>query len=259
MDNSHSTKLMPKSVFVTDDATYRKLIDDPKGVILVEDTEALIVPYSAKPEANEALVREIRDTLIATGRLESGSLVIKNPFEPKQYEPASSAIETFSMAKYYHFANLAKLLGAKELSFHEAANEQQRTTRKMGANVKVANLTDTKASVDQEASAALKSKLQQNMVFAGSEPEIDQAKAYLEKHFLNFDQQMTSLVDLRSGANPIHSYHVTVNLSKESESTLNVGLALTAKLSGIGVNLGGSFKKIGTESSSIEVVTEISF
>lgn len=259
MGNSHSPKLMPKSVFVTDDATYRKLINDPKGVLLVEDTEALIVPYSAKPEANDALVRDIRDTLISAGRLESGSLVIKNPFEPMQYEPASSAIETFSMAKYYHFANLAKLLGAKSLSFQEAADEQQSSSVKAGASIKASKAAEAKANLNQAATAALKSNLQQNMIFGGSDPQIDQATAYLEKHFLNFDQQMTSLIELRSGANPIQSYHVTVNLSKESESTLNVGLALTEKLSMIGVNLGGSLNKAGFASSNIEVVTEITF
>lgn len=258
MSHSEPPKLMPKSVFVADDATYRKLLDDAKGIALVENAEALIVPFSATPQANTDLVTEVRDWLIARGQFETGTLLVKNPFEQQQYELAASAVETFSIAKYFHFANLAKLLGARELSFHEANVEQSKQQTKVAAEPKARGVS-VKATVDHAASAELKSQLRQKMDFPGSEPAIEEAYAFLQKHFLNFDQQMVSLIELRSGNNPIQEYHVTINLSKESESTLKVGLALTEKLSTFGIGLSSSMSRAASESQSIDVTIDITF
>ena len=99
MTEPRSAAPRPRSVLVADDHLYREIAQSPEHVALLEDPEAMVVPYSARPEGNEIEVMAIRDLLVASDQLVSGALLVKDPYENDRYAFADDAVESFASAK----------------------------------------------------------------------------------------------------------------------------------------------------------------
>jgi hypothetical protein len=249
---------LPRSVFVADNRLYRAISSDPKSVDLLADDDSMIVPYSARPEVNADAVAAVRKILIGAGQLSPEALLIRNPYDEASYELAEYAIESFASAKYHALANVARLLGATSVSFLEAKVEQ----------TNVAWLAEIKSKLqvaggDAESSSEIKKRVEDSLegqlAFAGGDAKVDEAVSYLSRRRLLADQQLNALVEMRSGANPMESYQMTFNGTKEAtasfRSALNLANAGPVKALGVGA----AFSRTVTSVSRIEIRIKITF
>lgn len=248
----------PRSVLVAADHLYRKLAQDRNSLALLEDLEAMILPFSDAPQANEAQIVAVRELLDVEGKLVSGALLIKNPYDADGYEFAEHAVETFASAKYHHLANVARMLGATGVQFVEAKIERSDTKAQGGMKVKVPAGTGD-ATVGRDVSKRLEQRLAGQMEFPGSDAAPELASEYVQKHNLSHDHQLTALVEMRTGQNPITRYKMTLSGTREAEANLRSALRIAnagpVEAAQIGVDFSRTVKAI----SSVEITTEITF
>lgn len=103
-------RVRPRSVLVVDDSTYFKIAERRETVHLLENTDALIVPYSGHAELNRSAAVAVHNLLAEAGQLVPKALFIRRPYDADGYELAENAMESFSVAKYHAFGNLARIL-----------------------------------------------------------------------------------------------------------------------------------------------------
>lgn len=250
----------PRSVLVADDNLYLDIAGDPASVSLLDDLDAMVIPYSVVAAGNERRVDDVRELLRAAGQLIPGALLIKNPYEREVFEFSEHALESFASAKYHHLATVAKLLGAKEVQFEDAKIERQTATTRAGFKAIFPGLAGGDASVTKEMARKLDDRLEGRLTFGGGEPEPDAASAFLRRHNLSNDQQLRSLVEMRSGSNPINGYRMTLSGTRESDANMRAALSIAESVSGKkGINVGASFTRDLRSIRSIEITTTITF
>jgi hypothetical protein len=237
---------------------YRTISESPESIELLDDLDAMILPYEGKIEVHEPQILLVRELLSAAGQLTEGALLIKNPYDAESYEFADSAIETFASAKYHALANVSRLLGATKVRFVEAKVENGKSSWVAKA---LAHFPGGRGDVDvrREVTKKLEDHLEGEMAFPGSAPAVDDAMVYLRRRNLSGDQQMRDLIDLRTGSNPIRDYRMTVSGLQESASNFTAALKLI-NAGGIEVvDLGASFSATTESVKSITITTEITF
>jgi hypothetical protein len=230
----------------------------PDSVDLLEDLDAMVIPYSGTAEVNEEHVAWIREILIEVDQLMPGALLVKNPYESSSYELAEHAIETFASAKYHALANASRLLGAREIHFVEAKVDLNVGGWAGGINAKVP-VGGADVEISNEVTKKLEERLEGHMKFPGSDPEPSAAMAYLGRRNLANDPQLRDLVEMRTGANLISNYKMTLSGTRESAANLRSALKIANAGPVKAVDIGASFSKTATSISSIEITTEITF
>jgi len=258
MTEPRSAAPRPRSVLVADDHLYREIAQSPEHVALLEDPEAMVVPYSARPEGNEIEVMAIRDLLVASDQLVSGALLVKDPYENDRYAFADDAVESFASAKYHHLANVARLLGAKEVRFIEARIERDAAASEGGARIKIPGF-GAEADRSNEITKKLEDRLQGEMRFAGSEPAVEEAIEYVRRRYLANDHQIQALIDMRTGANPLHSYKMSLSATRESDANLRSAAKIASRIPAKAIDIGAGFARNINSFRNIEITTEISF
>ena len=183
---------IPRSVLVADARLYRQISESPDSVGLLEDLDAMVIPYSGKAQANELEVAAVRALLVRTGQLAPGSLFVRNPYAADSYELADNAIEAFALAKYHALANVAKHLGATKVSFVDARVDDSDSSWRGDLRVKIP-VAKADAAISREVTKKIANRLQGEMTFEGSAPDIDQALESLRDRNLLSDQQLRYL------------------------------------------------------------------
>ena len=251
--------LRPRSILVADDHLYQEIAQSPDHVELLQDPEAMVVPYSARPEGNEVDVMAMRGILIAAGQLVTGALLVKDPYVDDHYAFAGSAVETFASAKYHHLANVARLLGATEVRFVDAKVGHDAESAEAGGKAKILGLVGAEAHRSSEIKKKLKDQLQGEMRFAGSEPAIEEANEYVRSRYLANDHQIRALIDMRAGSNPLLSYKMSLSVTRESDVNLRSAAKIVSKIPSKSFDIGASFERDVHSFRNIEIITEISF
>lgn len=248
----------PRTVLVADDQLYFRIAQDPQNVHLLDDTSAMIVPFRGRPEVNEAQVQAIRTLLENAGRLVPRALLILNPYDADSYEIADDAIEAFSVAKYHAFANVSRLLGAKEVRFLDARIESERADWQ----AKVAALLPVgggEAEASRDIVKRIEERLSGRLQFMGGAPEPDAASEYLRRSHLSHDPVLRSLVDMRTGGNLITSYEFTLSGTRESTANLSSALQIASAGPVKALEIGAKFSTTAQSVRDIEIKTEITF
>jgi len=249
---------LPRSVIVADNDLYREIVMGPDSVSLLEDLDAMVIPLSGKAEAHERENAAIREVLLAAGQLIPRALLVRNPYEAASYELAADALEAFASAKYHALANVARLLGAREVEFIDAKIDQ--SVDRWGANLLIrtpwANGT---GSASNEVTKKLEKRLEAQMSFPGGEPAPTEALDYLRRRNLANDQQLRDLVEMRTGTNLISAYKMKFSGTRESAANLLSALTIANSGPAKAASVGGDFSKKADGTSSIEITTKITF
>lgn len=258
MAEHEEPQVLPRSVLVADERLYREILQGPDSVALLEDLDAMVIPYAGNPEVNEHEASAIRDLLLASAQLVPGALLVRNPYEAAAYEFAELAIESFASAKYHALANVARLLGAREVRFVEAKVDRNTSTWRGDAKAKIP-AGGAEAEISNEVSKKLEERLEGQMKFPGSEPAPEDAVLYLRRRNLSNDQQLKDLVEMRTGANLISDYKMTLSGTRESAANLKSALKIANAGPVKAVEIGATFSKTAESIRSIEITTEIIF
>jgi hypothetical protein len=255
-DNESSP--LPRSVLVADDALYQRIKSDPDSVGLLNDVDAMIIPFSGRAAAHERESDAIRDVLVAAGQLIPQSLLVKNPYEAASYESAADALLAFASAKYHALANVAKLLGATEVKFVDVKTDQDVTRWGAGLFAKLP-VGGGSAKANHDVTKKLGKRLEARMSFPGAAPAPADALAYLSRRNLSNDQQLRDLIEMRTGDNAISSYEIKFSGTRESTANLISALSIANAGPAKAVSIGGDFSRTVSANTSIEITTEIKF
>ncbi len=248
---------LPRSVLVADGRLYQEISESSDSVALLDDPDAMVIPYFGRAEVNEARVALVRQLLVDSGQFAPGALLVKNPYAAQSYELAEFAIETFALAKYHALANIAKHLGATKVSFVDAQVDNTDSSWNSGLKAK-APVAKADAQVSRDVTHKIAKKLHGEMTFDGSPPDIDSALESLRAKNLMSDQQLRYLIELRSGKNPIASYKMTLSGTRESSANLRSALNLAVSVPRTGDG-SASFTRVVNTMSNIDITTEITF
>lgn len=257
MDSDQTQLPLPRSVLVVGDEEYERISHTPEAVDSLQHAEAMIIPYSSTPIANRALVESVRELIRSADQLASDALLIRNPYERDAYVSASDSIQTLAVAKYHHLAVVASLLGATTMSLEKTAVEKsdQSLRGRLSLGVKGLGVMGRAAA---EIRSALQEQLQLKTVFPGSEPDRDEALAYIREHGLAADKSFTSLVALRNDKNPVREYTLVLNGIKEAELNIRAALKLTTVVPRL-LEASGNFVLTARTISDVKLHTLIRF
>jgi hypothetical protein len=248
-------QIMPRTIVVLDEKTYKVMASEPSKIELLENLDAMVVPYTGSIKVNAEPVGAIRHGLLVSGQLAPDNLLIKNPYKTTEYiqtTSAQDAFATFAADKYHHFANVVRILGAREVHLEEGKGEDQSLAVKGGVKAQKPVTAEVDASIG--ILKKIKARLRAEMRFPGSEADPEAALEYMKKHLLSGDPQMESLVEMRRPPNQIQKYKLVFNCTRES--AINVRAAASvAQLVGLGFNFSLDTHAL----SDIEIVTEITF
>jgi len=249
---------LPRSVWIAEDRTYWDIAADPQSVDLLADVDAMIVPYSAAPEVNTDAVIRVRELLERAAQWSVGTLLVKNPYDDDSYEPAVTAIETFTSVKYHALSNVARILGATSVSFVDVRVDQSASKWFAGINATV-KIAAGEGDASREVKKKVEESLKGVMTFGGGDPDPKAALAYLSRRRLMGDHQLRSLVDMRTGNNPISSYEMVIDGVKESDGNFRSALKLANAGPVKAFDIGGSFSTAVSTLSRVEVRIKIAF
>jgi hypothetical protein len=249
---------VPRTVLVADDKLYLKLESDPRSVHLLEDRDAMVVPYRHEPTVNAREVLAVRELLLTSGQLTRDALLVKNPYEAASFELAEFAPEAFASAKYHAIAVVAGMLGATEMRIVEASVD--RTTVRWDADL-TAKLPvfGGGAKASRDATKRLEKKVEARMEYEGSAPDRDAALAYLRRRNLWSDPELQALIDLRSIQNRAKKYTLTFSGTRESATNLRSALELAGSVSTKKAKVGATFTRNFESVTTIDITTEITF
>lgn len=248
---------LPRTVLVVNDADYLDIASDPNDVTLLGQRDALIVPYAANPQFFAREVNRVRDLLDDAGQLAPGTLLIKSPYDSTSYSFADAAIEDFTRAKYDAIGLTAGLLGATRVEFIDVTVERtdHSWVASLGAPIKY---FAAEAKAKREVKERVKRRIAGTLEFAGGNPDISGARAYLKRRQLSSDPQLNELIDLRSSSN-VTRYEVAFSGAREAEANLSAALDLAGAGPVKGLKIGASFVRSVSSASEIEIELRITF
>jgi len=253
-----TARSLPRSVFVADDLSYWKIAGDPSTVDLLNDHDAMILPYSAEPEVNEAEVTRVRALIDAAGQLSRDALLVRNPYAEHGYAFADHAIAEFSAAKYRALAQVAGLLGATSIAVREVKIEHSKRTWAAGIRAAL-KVGKGDAEATREVKQKVENSLKGRFTFDGGPADVVAAQEFLRRRQLTADQQLVDLLEMRSGKYTIRSYHMTIDGIREADANFKaaVNLANAGPVKILGV--GATFSQTVSNLSRIEIEIEIEF
>ncbi|MGY1653321.1 hypothetical protein [Geodermatophilus sp. SYSU D01119] len=229
---------------------YRSALRDPDLLDTMDHPEAVVLSL-AEMDANDPVLARLR----RSNKVRAGALLIQSPFDPDQYEPADSAVAEFAVTKFVRLSELCALLGAKSVSV-----EQVRTvTNSSGMHAKVqakAAVHSGHVDVDSDLTRKINERLTLKDTFAGGSADVAAARALLARVGLEDDSTLVSLVDMRSGSNPLKRRQITLNLTQEAQQNLK----LAGEYSGLRlVKVSANFSKQAKEQVQVMLTATIEF
>lgn len=208
-----------KAVYVLQQHDIEKCAYEPGAGQVLLDEEAYVLPFPvSSSDDNSTALQNILDDDLAR----PGMVLVQSPYDPNTYADAVDASQRFALAKHVLFARLCGLLGATEVSV-EQINLRSRSTRisiTAGGDVvgKEGQVETTLEEVEK-----LRSQMKLSHKFRGARPDMEGARNLLKKYRLWSDPGMRGLVEMMDdGENQVVEQKLTINLSSEAKSNLNV-------------------------------------
>ncbi len=194
----------------------------------------------ASATENSPLVEKLRDSNL----LDSGSVLIQNPYDPSDYADIVDASYTFAQAKCIHFANLCGLLAARKVSVEQIEMKTTDGKSNFSGNI---NSPYGGGGADVESSVweRMKTAIALDDEYDEGSANIDEAEKYLRKNQCLSDPIMKGLLELRKSGIPIKKRNFALSVSKDSQKNLNVAFCLNLP---VYADLKGKIEQIKKES-----------
>ncbi|MYM98737.1 hypothetical protein [Duganella vulcania] len=208
-----------KAILVLQQHDLEKCAYEPGAAQSLFDEEAYILPFPIRPQGE---VSPALRNIIDAGLARPGSMLVQSPFDGDSYEEASLAPQRFALGKHMHFSTLCMYLGAKEVSVEQI--DLRTRTGKSSVDLKAERLGATgQLSIEAEELERFRAQMNLCDEFAGSPPDIAAAERLLRRTGLLADPNMCTLLEMRrEGMNRLLTRKLTLNLSNEAKSNLNV-------------------------------------
>ena len=157
-----------------------------------------------------------------SGLLRPNTVLIQSPFNTDVYEDASVCVKRFAVSKHLFFSAFCKALGAKEVSVNQIELRNSRGLYKFDASGERLGTT-AELSAEKEDVEKLRSELVLKDVFDGGAPNIELATEIINKHSLQNEPVMTSLLDaFTTTENPFKERMLSLSLTSEVNKCLTI-------------------------------------
>ena len=208
-----------KAILVLRQHDLERCAYEPDAAQSLFDEEAYVLQFPVRMQDDASLARR---TIVDAGLVRPGGMLVQSPFDADTYEEASLAPQRFALAKHMYFSMLCMHLGAKEVSVDQI--DLRTRTGKTSVDVKAERL-GVSAQVSIEAEELERFRAQMNLCdeFTGGPPDIAAAEKLLRRTGLLADPSMRTLFEMRrDGVNQLLTRKLTLSLSNEAKSNLNV-------------------------------------
>ena len=212
------------------------------------------------------LFREEPDPLLASliddDALKPGVVLVRSPFHPERYANEKEAELVFEREKLHLFSELCKLLGATRVTSDSGSLlvQQKEATAKAKVEAKIAKTLGKLSPLQAQTSVSFdelqewKSRLGIDDAYPGGPPDIAAAHEFLQRHGLK-DPEIRSLVEARTGQNPLKER--TLTLSYEGRKDKNLNLAAEVRLPTAVVE--GQFRRDYSTRHRVELTLHVEF
>ncbi|MFO0605023.1 MAG: hypothetical protein U0324_17720 [Polyangiales bacterium] len=162
------------------------------------------------------------------GWFEEGHLYLQSPFRRELYVDAQEAQQVFAAERQAVFLRFCRALGALSIEVLRVSKSSAESARSVG--VGVAKGYEAKAKMTSSQEEQFVSSLRQKDSFAGGRTDLELARSILDEVYLSTDLEFTTLLDLRSGSNPIveREYDLTVTRSGKQQMDFAASLKVPA-------------------------------
>jgi hypothetical protein len=238
-----------KAILVISPHELTRLEFTPGGNDLLLSEQVYLLDSSGE------VTSSLEKKLDGSGLLETGTLLIQNPYDTSDYVVLDKASSTFALTKYLHFTTLCGLLGAREVVVEQI--EIKTLTGKQVFKGSLNNpFADGKIEGVNTTFEEIRNNIKLQSKFGGGEPNIEEADAHLRQYQLSNDISMKSLIDQRKGNNPIKSRELTLSLSEESKKNLK---AITDIKFPVYANLQAQIEQVKKEVYEFNLTVKVEF
>lgn len=235
-----------RSVVVLRENDKLRLLGDPRGAHLLSDPQAKFVLVPDQPDNPHELV----DLLRSQGLLNPGILAIQSPYSTDRYVIADRAMTDFAVQKFLILVNLARVLGATQVSFKSArAYQRDANTKGKGALGRFPFGVSVTHRVEEE----IRESLRGDHEFGGGVADIQTARELLKSHNLTGDAKLSSLITLRDGATRLTKQEIVFNGTHEASGNFEVALRIA---DGLGQAVGVSAEVAHEWQAKVQVEVE---
>jgi hypothetical protein len=243
LDPSHIDALqLKKDINSNPDSKIRKTLpEDPKErkviVLLKEDdiinssdsewiNSSKITVLKYPFDRNSPVYKnELYKSLDDAGLIEKGAILVQSPYDVDVYRDAKdieNLIHFNALRKYSIFSGFCRKLGATRISIKDFANEQINANRGRGGQAEY-KIFGGEANASEELENKLRQELDMEDTYPGdSNPNIEEAKKYLEDNRIWHDEVLKSLLEARTGSGKIQSKDISFSLTSESMQALKL-------------------------------------
>ncbi|MGK5024871.1 hypothetical protein [Janthinobacterium sp. RB2R34] len=208
-----------KAILVLQQHDLEKCAYEPGAAQSLFDEEAYVLQF---PVRSQSEVSPALRNIIDSGLARPGSMLVQSPFDADTYEEASLAPQRFALAKHMYFSMLCMYLGATEVSVEQI--DLRTRTGKTSVDVRAERLgASGKVSIEAEELERFRAQMNLCDMFTGGTPDILTAEKLLRRTGLLADPNMRTLLEMRrDGMNQLLTRKLTLSLSNEAKSNLNV-------------------------------------
>ena len=202
------------------------------------------------------LTDEVTRSLERQGMLVPGAVLVASPYRDGDYAALEEAADRFGLQKWAAISTLCGYLGARTVDVkvvEDTLSDTRIELKAGGGRGPVA--ADASGKSDHVVKFA--GQLHWHDEFAGGQMDLDLAKEHLRDSGLEADPEVRSLLEARSNnGNVLQKRTVTVDLSRESERTIEA--ALSVKVPAV-LKLDAAFKRAATSRAHYKVQFEVDF
>lgn len=208
-----------KAILVLQQHDLERCAYEPGAAQSLLDEEAYVLTF---PVRSQGELSPAFQYIVDAGLARPGNILVQNPFDTNSYEDALLAHQRFALAKHMYFSNLCMLLGAKEVKVDQM--DLRTRTAKFSINAKgERHGAGSQVRNESEELERFHTEINLRDEFAGAPPDIAAAEKLLRSTGLLRDQNMRTLLEMRrDGKNPLLTRELTLSLSNEAKSNLNV-------------------------------------
>lgn len=200
---------------------------------------------------------QLTRTLDSKGYLRSGEILLQNPFDPGQYEPASQAVIVFALEKQRLVQTFLQYLGAKSVKIGESVNEKQ-VVSDMGELSGSSFGASAQAQRYSQTNELISRRIQALSRFTGGKPDFTEAERILNQ--LSRSQSEVStlkfLLKARKGPNRIRRHTFTIDICSEANRVLEVFAKIVLPMRIKQLNLSNRGEVMRTNQYNLEIDVE---
>ena len=209
-------KKEPDIILILDKTSIDRLEYEENGPNLINAKELLVIPFTRGSK------QSFLQSLEERGLMQRSAVLVKDPYDCMEYDEITQAPFNFAIKKSLYFSFFCHLLGAKDVRVINIDTVKKKVETSVQLLGKVKSF-GAEGKTETEKIDKFKRSLHLHDVFSSSQPNIEEAEAFLHRHRLEGDINMTSLFQIiRQSGKGMVSREIILNVSSEAQRAIQM-------------------------------------